>query len=121
MDLRLSVLARDRAFSRGMHRIRPRLQPLLDAFRQAELQHPIHEAILVSVTDVKEPGFVQEIENDDGFFQVIIGCRTSRSDDELVRVVFEILLQAVRLCPFSTPDHEMFERLFEKMRQGIVE
>ena len=121
MKLEFSAIARDRSFDRAMRRVRPRLQPVLDAFERIELQHPIHEAILVGITDDKAPGFIEEIENNDGFFQVICGCSDSGSDNELLEAILGILRQSFRLCPFATSDHEEFEKLFAEMHQLILE
>ena len=120
MQLRFSVCARDRAFSKAMRRVRARLQPLLDAFEEAALQHPIHEAILVGITDEKGAEYFQEVENDDGFFQVLAGCSFKGSDEELAEDVFCILQRAVRLCPFATPDHSTFETLFGRLRSTLL-
>ena len=55
MRLGLSIASESRQFSRMMRRIRPRIQSLLDAFGEIELQHPIHEAILVQVVSSLPP------------------------------------------------------------------
>jgi hypothetical protein len=120
MQLRLSVLARNRAFSKAMRRVRVRLQPLLDAFEDTQLEHPIHEAILVEITDDSEAEFFKELENGDGFYQVLAGCGQYHSDDQLTEVVFEILQRAVRLCPFAAPDDQKFEALFVKLRSSVL-
>jgi hypothetical protein len=116
MQLRLSVLARNRAFSKAMRRVRPKIQPLLDAFEATELEHPIHEAILVGITDDKGPEFFEEVENNDGVFQILAGCTHQGTDNELTADVFGILHRAVNLCPFATPDHDKFEALFARFR-----
>lgn len=120
MQLRFSVLARNRAFSKAMRRVRTKLQPLMDAFGSVELEHPIHEAILVGITDDQPPKFFEEVENNDGFFQVLAGCSHRGGDDELAEDVFEILQKAMRLCPFAKPDHETFEALFERLRPTVL-
>src|SRR5215471_5994160 len=106
MQLRFSVLARDRAFSKAMRRVRAKIQPLLDAFEATELNNPIHEAILVGITDDKRPEFFEEVENNDGFFQMLAGCSHRRTDNDLTADVFDILQRAVCRCPFTAPDHE---------------
>lgn len=116
MQLRFSVLARNRTFSRKMRRVRERIRPLLDAFDATELENPIHKAILVGITDDKGPEFFEEVENDDGLFQVLAGCSDCGSDDELMKEVFVILQRAVRRCPFAAPDHQRFEMLFTRLR-----
>lgn len=120
MKLQFSVAARNRKFSKAMDRIDPRFAALTDAFKSVELAHPIHEAILVLITDDKDSGFLQEIENNDGFFQVVAGCSLRGGDDELAEDVFEILQKAMRLCPFARLDHEAFEVLFERLRPTVL-
>ena len=104
-----------------MRRIRPRFQPLLDAFASVEMDHPIHTALLVGITDDQPQGFLEEVKNNDGFFQVIAGCPSGRTEEELAHDVFNILESAVRLCPFSEPDHKRFNSLFQRMRSTVLD
>lgn len=120
MQLRFSVMARDRKFSKAMRRVRERLQPLLDAFESVEMTDPIHEAILVGITDDQPSSFFDEVENNDGFFQVLAGVEFSGSDDQLTEAVFEILQKASKACPFSRPDREAFDSLFDRMRPSVL-
>lgn len=112
-------MARDRMFMKAMRRVREKLRPLFEAFEQVEMVNPIHQAILVGITDEKGNEFFEEVENDDGFFQVLAGCSTTAKDESLVQSVFEILLRAARACPFSVPDRAQFERVFEDHRPTI--
>lgn len=120
MQFRLSVAAENRMFSKAMRRIRPRFQPLTDAFEAVEVEQPIYEAILVGVTDSRSPDFCQEIENGDGYFQMLFGCSLRDWDQELAEDVFDILLRATRLCPFANSDREVFDSLFERMRPIVL-
>jgi hypothetical protein len=120
MQLRFSVLARNREFSNAMRRLRLRLQPLLDAFEATELEHPIHEAILVGITVDMGGEFFEEVENNDGFFQVLAGCPHQGSDNELAENIFDVLQRTVRLCPFAALDHDKFEALFARMRLVVL-
>ncbi|MEX0676769.1 MAG: hypothetical protein WD063_06810 [Pirellulales bacterium] len=121
MRLEFSAFARERSFAKAMHRIRPKLQPLLDELATIELQHPSYEAILVGITDDKDSEFFEEVPNDDGYFQVIAGCAPSESDSELAQQVFEILRQAVRACPLASADHELCEALFGRFESSLAE
>ena len=120
MQLRVSVLARDRKFSKAMRYVRARLQPLLDAFETVSMTDPIHEAILVGLTDERPAKFFEEVENDEGFFQVLAGVQFTGSDDELARSVFETLRKASVACPFSRPDREAFDALFDRMKRELL-
>ena len=120
MQLRLSVLARNRAFSKAMRRVRTKLQPLLNAFEATVLEHTIHKAILVGITDHKGTEFFEEVENNDGFFQVLSGCSLRGTDEQLTEDVLEILHRAVRTCPFATADHGKFEAMFARLRPLVL-
>lgn len=102
-----------------MRRVRVKIQPLLDAFEATELDHPIHDAILVGITDDEGPEFFEEIKNNDGYFQIFAGCANHGVDDDLAREVFSILQRAVRVCPFATSDHDKFEALFARFREPL--
>lgn len=119
MQLRLSVLARNRTFSKSMQRVRLSLQSLFDEFQGVALDHPIHEAILVGITDDKGPEFFEEVKNSDGFFQILSGCRQLGTDEELTKEVFEILRRVVEKCPFAVPDRERFAALFSRFQNQL--
>jgi hypothetical protein len=87
-----------------MRRIRPAVEPMLDALSRVPLANPIYEAILVGVTDDKPSGYFEEIPNADGFFQVLTGVDGTSEDDDLLTAVVAALRAAVEACPFSTPD-----------------
>ena len=120
MELRFSVLARDREFGKAMRRIRPRFAPLLVMFAKTTLTDPIHQAILVGLTDDKGPEFFDEVANRDGFFQVLAGVEMKGSDLDLTKEVFGILRRAAKACPFSKPDHETIERVFAQSEAQVT-
>ena len=114
MKLILSVAAKDRLFGKALRRVRPAFDALFAEFAQIELCHPIHDSILVGLTDDREPGHFEEIQNADGYFQVLLGCPRAANDEELKQAVFERIKRAVMACPFSAPDKASFERLLQK-------
>jgi hypothetical protein len=120
MELRFSVLARNREFAQAMRRIRPRFSPLVDVFATTELINPIHEAILVGITDDKGPNFFEEVPNRDGFFQVLAGVDLKQSDEMLVKNVFDTLRRAAIACPFSKPDHGTIQRVFDESEPKVT-
>jgi hypothetical protein len=77
---------------------------MLDAFSHVPLANPIYEAILVGVTDDKPSGYLEEVSNVDGFFQVLVGVDRTGEDDALLTAVVAALRAAVKACPFSGPD-----------------
>jgi hypothetical protein len=99
-----------------MRRTRNSLQPLMNAFSEVPLDHPIHSAILVGVTDDEGPDYFEVVPNDEGFFQVLAGCRIRGTDEALIHDVFDVLQRAVRLCPFAIPDHEKLDALFARLK-----
>lgn len=104
-----------------MRRVRLRIQPLLDEFGEIEFEHPIYQAVLVGVTDEKPDGFLQEIENSDGFFQVLAGCAFHESDDVMTSALFEVLRRATDLCPFADNDRAIVKQTFERVKSRVVE
>lgn len=120
MHLSYSTYARNRAFSSAIKRIDPQIQPLLEAFEDVKLAHTNHQSVLVGITDDQSPQFFKEIESNAVIYQVLAGCSLRGGDEELLEDVFEILRNAIRLCPFATPYHEIFEALFKRMRPTIV-
>ncbi len=120
MDLNIGVAARTRAFSKAMARILPRFDPLVEAFARTELVNPIYQAILVGVTDDKGPDFFEEVPNSDGFFQVLAGVHMPTSDSILTKEVFDILRRAARACPFSKPDQQTIQTVFDTVQSSVL-
>lgn len=86
MELDVTVIARNRAFAGMVERVRVRLGLLFEALAGLALKHPIHEAILVAVTDTKPDGFFEIVDTKDEYFQVMAGCAptlgSAASEDE---------------------------------------
>jgi hypothetical protein len=93
---------------------------LEEAFARTELVTPIHQAILVGVTDDKGPEFFEEVPNSDGYFQVLAGVHMPDSDSILTKEVFDILRRAARACPFSKPDHQTIQAVFEATESSVL-
>ena len=109
MKLSWSTAARNRAWSKAIRRIRPRFDSLATEFAAIELQSPIHEAILVGVTDDRGKDYFEQIPNSDGFFQVLVGFDPSiglgaDKDRDLEVALFQQLSRAIPACPFATAD-----------------
>src|SRR5690349_14890904 len=118
MRLSWSIATSRRAFGKAMRRIRPTLESLAAEIEAVPIQYPIHEAVLVGITDNRDDMFFEEVPNHDGFFQVLTGFDasvdlTSQNDANLKKMVFDKLRQAVIACPFSRPDREAFEGFFD--------
>jgi len=109
MRLSVSIAAKSKAFAKAMRRIRPKFDSLLDAFEANGLGDPIHEAILIGVTDSMGINEIRIIPNRDGFFQAICGFGEQTSflpenDCALELMLFERIQSVVAKCPFTSPD-----------------
>jgi hypothetical protein len=120
MKISLNVAAQNRLFSKSVRRIRSSFDPLIDAFSQLEISNPIHEAILIGLTDAKAADHFEVIQNRDGYFQILAGMRSDAEDDELKVLLFNIIERAVQLCPFSTPDKNKFIYLLHEWKPKII-
>jgi len=119
MEPRLSFAARDRTIARAMRRVLPRLQPIFDGIAQVSLSNPIHSAILVGLTDERDSSYFEEVPNDDGFFQVIVGCKPQLHEAQLTRQVFDIIRRAARACPFTPVDQSSIQAVFDRCERDI--
>ena len=118
MKLGLSIASDSRQFSRMMRRIRPRVQSLIDAFDSVDLRNPIHDALLVGVSNSLPADRCDVVPNDDSFFQLQIGWPTNcdlspDGDDANVELLVAILRRAAAECPFSEPDAVTIRSLFD--------
>ncbi|MDD0841271.1 hypothetical protein [Pseudomonas sp. Gutcm_11s] len=112
MRLSLSVAARSRAFAKAMRRIRPKFASLFTEFEGMQLANPIHEAILLGISDELDGDEIQITPNSEGFFQVICGFDSKTPFDPenyqiLELTLFRIIRSAVETCPFTEPDKRM--------------
>lgn len=102
-----------------MRRIRPEIEEHTRDFSAVVLQHPIHEAILVGITDDMLDSHWEEVPNGDGFFQVLAGFDSSipldgSADAVLISSVLQKLSSAVIACPFSIPDQTSMRLLVHR-------
>ena len=123
MKLGLSVASDSRQFSRMMRRIRPRIQSLIDAFDAVDLCNPIHDVLLVGVTNSLPPDRCDVVPNNDSFFQLQAGWPTDcdlspDGDDANVELLVSILRRAAAECPFSEPDAATIRSLFDDWAQA---
>ena len=106
-----------------MRRIRPFLEPLFADFAATLLQNPVHDAILVGITDDKGGNYFEEIPNNEGCFQVLAGFDsavplTPQNDPEIIRLVFGTFRRAVVSCGFARSDHQTFEQLLDRWAEA---
>lgn len=113
MRLSISVAAQNPAFSKQVRRVRPFFDPLIEQFSAVQLVNPIHEAVLLGITDSKSPDFFEEVPNRDGFFQILAGVALVPDDAEFKARLFGVIRKAVDACPFSAPDKKQFLNLLD--------
>jgi hypothetical protein len=124
MKVSLGVAARDRMFGKAMRRIRPAFAQLFAGIEAYVLSNPIYETLLIGITDDKGDEYLEEVPNNDGFFQVVCGCGTSWdsgpiSDADLQTLVLDRIQKAIDLCPLTVPDREGLMKLIEDWRGNV--
>jgi hypothetical protein len=117
MKLALSAAAKSREFSRCFQRARKLLSTLIEQFSSVEMVSPIHESILVGLSDSLPADYFEEVQNRDGFFQVLAGVDVPITQEALVCHMLFIVERAVRRCPFASPDRQAFLQLLEEWRE----
>ena len=106
-----------------MRRIRPSVQPLIDAFAAIELHDPIHDHLLVGVSNSLPPERCDVIPSDDSCFQLLAGWPPDSDlspdgDAVNLRTLLSILRRAASECPFSDPDAAAIRSLFDNWTQA---
>lgn len=69
MKILLSVGAENRHFAKNIRLVRPSFDSLFLAFSLVKMVDPIHDAILIGVTDAKSDGYFEIIPNKEVFFK----------------------------------------------------
>ena len=112
MRLSLSYAARDRGFSKRFRRVCAKLQPVIDEFDAFNLVIPGYKALLFDVTDDMGPDELELVENNDSYFQVLIGCDGQGTEEQLTQHVLAMLRRVIRMCQLSPKDLERADLLF---------
>lgn len=100
-----------------MRRLLADFDPLKAEFSTIEMVDPIHEAVLIGISDEKPPGSFEIVSNRDSFFQVLAGVEWPATDENLKTLIEAIICEAIRRCPFSQPDKSQFSQLL--VRHGL--
>lgn len=114
MRISISIAARDRQFSKNFRKIRPSFDIFFSEFAAVQLVNPIHEAILIGITDSESEEYFKTIPNKDGYFQILAGVKNTNELEDLKGKVLKIIQKAILACPFSSPDKEQFSILVDK-------
>jgi hypothetical protein len=120
MELRLNVGTGNRFFAKAMLRVRPSLEQFLEGFCEVVSSRSSCDAILVGVTDDKPADYFEEIDNTEGFFQVVVGCPYLRDDVELTKAVFDRLVRAIKACPMPATDTNAALAFAEDWRRSAL-
>lgn len=117
MELNISVAARNRLFGKAVRRVYPALEELMRSFELKIPSRSESDAILVGLTDDKPDNYFVEIENSDGFFQVIAGCPLPTTDRKLIEAIAERVLRAVKECPMKDKDAQLAMVMIDEWSQ----
>ncbi len=101
-----------------MRRVRPSIDARIAGFDQLVLRNPIHDTILLGITDDR-PDESWDVVTKDGFLQILSGFDDSipldgGSDQQLHAAIWRKLVRAVSECPFTSEDAEMFCEFMHK-------
>ena len=107
MKLVLGVAAENRNFGKVARRAVRVFDSLKAAFEQQTLTSPIHETLVVGLTDGMPANSIREIPNSEGVFQVMcgLGSWTGQQEDlTLERKMFGAVKRAIESAPFTAVD-----------------
>jgi hypothetical protein len=116
----LSVAVTNRQFGKNVRAVRPFFVTMFEEFGAVELENPIHEAMLIAITDGEPEGSFKKIANKDGYFQILAGVKPSAEGDELKATIFSIICKAVNECPFSQPDKRAFRLWIDTWSKAFI-
>jgi hypothetical protein len=120
MELTVGFATSDRRFARATFRLGSRIEEIERAFEKVPIANAGCDGIIVGVTDDKQPGYFEVIPNDDSVFQVLVGCRQSPSDEELVRDVYKILERVIRESPLGQVDQDAAVNALEEHQRATA-
>ena len=104
MQICISILTRNRTFSKAIRQVLQWYRPHLDAFDEIDFDSVKEEKILFGITTEEEPEFLRKVENKDAYLQFIVGCRPCCEARELSNTVLTILEKVFEHCPFMESD-----------------
>ena len=111
MKLGLGCATRHRAFGKMFRRVANALEPLIQTLGDLRIDHADYDGLLIGVTDNECQEFFEIVENSERFLQVLVGCRTDITDEELRHHLIATTLRAIRLCQMTSEDLKDYETL----------
>lgn len=111
MDIRLSIAARNRNFSRAMRRLRPIVESALAKLRRIELEHPTWTEVLIGIADDRDAGHIETVPNNHNVLQILIGFPSDvallpANDREILAVMLVQMCTVVRECRLTPADEK---------------
>jgi hypothetical protein len=120
MKISISIATGNRHYGKAMRRILARLEPLVEIVDGVELKDPSLKAILIGMTDDMDEDEFEEIENKEGFCQVLIGCNYNGDEEILLRDVFYRIMRTVEDAPLHHIDRDVLLALFERYEKDYI-
>jgi hypothetical protein len=119
MQIKLSIAARNRQFSRAMHRVRPAVQATLDLIETHSLTNPTWGVVLLAITDEYDSDRLDIIPNKDDVLQIINGFPSeldlSQGNDENLRLaVLQCVRNAIAECELTPRDFAAIDAILDR-------
>ena len=118
MQIRLSIAARNRQFSRAMRRVRPLVQAKLELIEELRLKDPTWDVVLLAITDEYDVDRLDIIPNNDDVLQIINGFPAaldlSQSNDaNIISAVLQCVRNSVHQCRLTPDDYAMVDAILK--------
>jgi hypothetical protein len=118
MQIKLSIAARNRQFSRAMRRVRPAVQAKLDLIEAHGITNPTWDVVLLAITDEYDSDRLDIIQNNDDILQIINGFPSeldlSQSNDENIRLaVLKCVRNAIVECGLTPNDFAAIDAILD--------
>ncbi len=109
MQIKLSIAARNRLFSRAIQRVRPAVQEKLDLIEAHRLANPTWDIVLLAITDEYDSDRLDVIPNKDDVLQIVNGFPSeldlSQGNDDNIRLaVLQCVRNAIAECGLTPRD-----------------
>ena len=123
MDLMVTQMTANRAYSKARRRLHSKLDELKKLFIGMRLKDQPFDLILVSFVD-EPPGLYREIQNKDRVYQVELGLPEMESykpenDPELLMAIADQLRTVLERCPVDSETRDELLRRFSQWESAI--
>lgn len=121
MKLGLGCATRHRAFGKMFRRVANALEPLVQMLGELRNDHANYDVLLIGVTDEECQELFEVVENSERVLQVLVGCRTDVTDEELRQHLIATTLRGIRICQLTSEDLQYYETLLSKVLRCCAE